>query len=145
MRVRELSQTACKRILSRARIARIACARDGQPYVTPVGVVFDGTDFYSFSTLGQKIEWMRENPLVCVEVDEIEDARHWTTVVAFGRFEELTRSPAHRRARAHAEEVLGRQDNFWVPAAARTTTREPTTPVFFRIVIESMTGRQAGK
>jgi nitroimidazol reductase NimA-like FMN-containing flavoprotein (pyridoxamine 5'-phosphate oxidase superfamily) len=145
MLVRELSQTACKKVLSRARVARIACARDGQPYVVPVGVVFDGSDLYSFSTLGQKIEWMRENPLVCVEVDEIEDAGNWTTVVVFGRFEELTRSPAHRRARAHAEEVLGHHDNFWYPAAARTSTREPTTPVFFRVIIESMTGRQTGK
>ena len=44
MRVRELSQAACKRILSRTTVARIACARDGQPYVVPVGVVFDGTE-----------------------------------------------------------------------------------------------------
>jgi nitroimidazol reductase NimA-like FMN-containing flavoprotein (pyridoxamine 5'-phosphate oxidase superfamily) len=145
MRVRELSQTACKRVLSRATVARIACARDGQPYIVPLGVVFDGTDLYSFSTLGQKIEWMRTNPLVCVEVDEIDDALHWTTVVAFGRFEELTRTAAHRRARAHAEEVLGRRGNFWEPAAARTTTREPTTPVFFRVVIDTITGRQTGK
>ncbi len=144
MRVRELSQTACRRILSGAKVVRIACARDGQPYVVPVGVVFDGSDLYSFSTVGQKIAWMRANPLVCVEFDEIEDALHWTTVVAFGRFEELTRSAAHRRARAHAEEVLGRHENFWLPGAARTTMREPTTPVFFRIVIETMTGRQAG-
>ena len=145
MRVRELSQTACKRFLTRATVARIACARDGQPYVVPVGVVFDGTDLYSFSTLGQKVEWMRTNPRVCVEVDEIEDERHWTSVVAFGRFEELTRSVADRRARAHAEEVLGRRDNFWVPGAARTTVREPTTPVLFRVVIETMSGRQAGE
>jgi uncharacterized protein len=144
MRVRELSVAACKRILSRSTVARIACAHDGQPYVVPVGVVFDGTNLYSFSTFGQKIEWMRANPLVCVEVDEIQDALHWTTVVAFGRFEELTRSAAHRRARAHAEEVLGRHENFWLPGAARTTTREPTTPVFFRVVIETITGRQAG-
>jgi nitroimidazol reductase NimA-like FMN-containing flavoprotein (pyridoxamine 5'-phosphate oxidase superfamily) len=145
MRVRELSQTACKRVLSRATVARIACARDGQPYIVPLGVVFDGSDLYSFSTLGQKIEWMRENPLVCVEVDEIDDASHWTTVVAFGRFEELTRTAAHRRARAHAEEVLARRGNFWEPAAARTTSRDPTTPVFFRVVIDTITGRQTGK
>jgi hypothetical protein len=35
---------------------------------------------YSFATIGRKVEWMRANPLVCVEVDEIVSRQKWQTV-----------------------------------------------------------------
>ena len=42
----------------------------------------DGEAFlYGFTTEGQKIEWMRANPLVCVELDEVENFDQWTSIV----------------------------------------------------------------
>ena len=73
MLMRELTTRECHDVLKRASIARLGCARDNQPYVVPVHVYFDGDYLYSFAMLGQKIAWMRENPRVCVEVDEIVD------------------------------------------------------------------------
>lgn len=32
---------------------------------------------YAISAIGQKIEWMRANPLVCVEVDNITSDDEW--------------------------------------------------------------------
>jgi nitroimidazol reductase NimA-like FMN-containing flavoprotein (pyridoxamine 5'-phosphate oxidase superfamily) len=40
---------------------------------------------YAFSTIGQKVECMRENPKVCLEIEEIADKNHWTTVLVIGR------------------------------------------------------------
>jgi len=44
---------------------------------------------YAFTTCGQKIEWMRANPLICVEVDEVAADDQWRSLVAIWRYEEL--------------------------------------------------------
>jgi uncharacterized protein len=37
-----------------------------------------------------KIDMMRENPEVCFEVDNIKDITNWQSVIAWGKFEEIT-------------------------------------------------------
>ena len=71
MFIHELSADECRKIMSEATLGRLGCARLGQPYVVPISFVCDGDYAYSVSMVGQKIEWMRENPLVAVEFDEI--------------------------------------------------------------------------
>ena len=48
-------------------------AHDGQPYIVPMTFAYDADCLYSFSTFGQAICWMRANPKVCVEVDELRE------------------------------------------------------------------------
>ena len=61
-----------------------------QPDVVPIYFSFDREELcvYAFSTVGQKIEWMRNNPKVCLEVEDITDKDHWTTVIVIGRYAE---------------------------------------------------------
>ncbi len=95
MVIQEMSEEECLQALSKMRLARLACAHENQPYVIPVYLTYDEATrcLYGFTTPGQKIEWMRANPLVCVEVDDITAYDQWVSVIAFGRFEELTESP----------------------------------------------------
>jgi nitroimidazol reductase NimA-like FMN-containing flavoprotein (pyridoxamine 5'-phosphate oxidase superfamily) len=141
--VHELSRAECLEVLARAHVARLACCRGDEPYVVPIYVAFDTGNLYGFSTLGQKIVWLRENPRVCLEVEEIEHGQDWTTVLAFGRYQELT--PPHQDAEglAKAEELLARRPAFWLPGAAKVGTQEHGTPVLYRIAIERMTGRRS--
>ena len=71
--IREMSREECLGVLARATLVRLACAHENQPYVVPVYLVFHASSgeecFYGFTTPGQKVEWMRSNPLVCVEMD----------------------------------------------------------------------------
>ena len=60
---------------------RLACACNNRPYIVPIYFVYDDDRLYCFSTLGRKIEWMRENPLVCVEADEVRGHDDWTSVI----------------------------------------------------------------
>src|ERR1035438_5020204 len=78
-------------LLARARLCRVACAHENQPYVTPMHCAYDDNHLYGFSTLGQKITWLRANPLVCVLVDEIVSPQDWASVIVFGKYEELDR------------------------------------------------------
>ena len=91
MVIRVMSSKECLRVLARAKVARLACAHKNQPYVVPVNLAYDEASdcLYGFTTAGQKIEWMRANPQVCVEVDEVAAYDQWVSVIAFGRYEEL--------------------------------------------------------
>ena len=113
--------------------------------MVPITYDFDGEHLYSFATLGQKIVWMRQNPNVCVEVDDVEDRFHWTTVLAFGRYEEL-RSPAeHQQARERARRLFEQREEWWQPAAAKAGPPEHHVPVVYRVAIRTVTGRRADR
>jgi hypothetical protein len=74
-----------------------------QPYIVPIYHAYRDHCIYSFSEPGQKIDWMRANPLVCVEADQMR-REQWTTVVVFGRYEELCDTPEFRSERSFGSE-----------------------------------------
>jgi nitroimidazol reductase NimA-like FMN-containing flavoprotein (pyridoxamine 5'-phosphate oxidase superfamily) len=147
MLLHELTVAQCKEVMKRTSFARLACARHGQPYIVPMFCYFDAPEgfLYGFSTVGQKIEWMRANPKVCVEFDDVEDQFHWTTVLAFGRYEECD-TAAGRAAWDRAQRLFGQRAEWWLPAAGRLASGvEHGVPVVYRIRIDSLTGRQADR
>ena len=147
MRIITLSEEDSVALLQRSWLGRIACARHDQPYIVPIGFSFDAerSCLYSFSAVGQKIEWMRENPRVCVEVDDIDDKDHWTTVLIFGRYEELTDAPEVAEARQRAQVLFEERSEWWFPAAGRTDSGAPSAVVIYRISIDRMTGRRVSR
>src|SRR6187397_1107141 len=121
MLVHNLTQAECREVLTRVSHGRLACVSGHQPYIVPVAIYLDpDEDFvYGFSTLGQKIRWMRANPRVCIEVEEIVSRTQWTTVVAFGRYQEIPRAGVGAALRRRAGELLAKQSEWWLPAAAK--------------------------
>jgi nitroimidazol reductase NimA-like FMN-containing flavoprotein (pyridoxamine 5'-phosphate oxidase superfamily) len=115
MWIEEMPRQACIDLLTRNRLARLACAKDDQPYVTPLFFACHAEALYSFSTVGQKIAWMRANPLVCVEADEVANPQHWMSVVVYGRYEELPDAPGYEAERELAHSLLERRPIWWEP------------------------------
>jgi nitroimidazol reductase NimA-like FMN-containing flavoprotein (pyridoxamine 5'-phosphate oxidase superfamily) len=113
------------------------------PTLSQIYFSYDRKHIYGVTTLGQKIEWMRTNPLVCLEMDERTSHYQWTSVVVFGRYEELPDTPEYEYARAHALEVLQKREMWWQPACVATEQREQRPHVFYRIHIEQVTGHRA--
>jgi len=133
-------------VIGRAHHGRLGCARADQPYVVPFSFYFapDENCLYSFSTLGQKIDWMRSNPKVCVEVDELVDSLNWTSVLAFGRYEEIRDSKQDEDVRRRANELFQQRPTWWLPGLGKLTPgEEHVTPVVYRILIDKLTGRRA--
>jgi nitroimidazol reductase NimA-like FMN-containing flavoprotein (pyridoxamine 5'-phosphate oxidase superfamily) len=97
MLIREMTRDECVRVLSETRLARLATARENQPYIVPVYVMYDEATecLYGFTTPGQKVEWMRANPLVCVEMDKVTAYDQWVSLVIFGHFEEVLKTPGN--------------------------------------------------
>ena len=85
-------------MLARSNVAHLACSHENQPYIVPVHVDLDHEFLYGFATQGQKIDWMRHNPLVCLEMDEFSPGQ-WASVVVFGRYEELLHQPEYQDSR----------------------------------------------
>lgn len=148
MLIRELTEDECRRAIPQVTLGRLACAEDGQPYVVPVYLAFSWNYLYGFSSLGRKIACMRANPLVCVEIDEIRSVDEWTTLIVFGVYEELADTPKNESARLLAHELLGKRAVWWQPAwVAVTNTKQAKqfTPVFYRILIDRVTGYRASR
>ena len=143
MLIHEMTQDECRAALKEIDFGRLACVCGAQPYIVPVHFSYDGQHLYGITTLGQKVEWMRSNPLVCLEADERTYHDRWVSIVVFGRYEELPDTPVHQRARSHALEVLQSRTMWWEPACVPTERRERRAPIFYRISIEQLTGRQA--
>lgn len=148
MLIHELTPAECREVLGRATYGRLGCSRHDQPYVVPFVFQFDpsGTCLYSISTVGQKIHWMRENPKVCVEVDEVVDQLRWMSVLAMGRYEEIHDAQHDQDLRRQADDLFKHRSNWWLPALGKLASgEERPSPVVFRIVIDKLTGRRAAK
>jgi nitroimidazol reductase NimA-like FMN-containing flavoprotein (pyridoxamine 5'-phosphate oxidase superfamily) len=144
--IQELTRQASLDLLARTHLGRLACAQGDQPYVVPIYFVYDNQYLYSFSTVGQKIEWMRANPLVCVEVDDVVSPEQWMSVVVFGHYEELADTPEYQGVRTFAHALLKRHAVWWEPAYAKTIYRDrerPLEPVFYRVHGRAITGHCA--
>jgi uncharacterized protein len=147
MLIHELSTAECAAVLARSHIGRLGCAYRDQPYVVPILFSYDAERHcvYGFSTIGQKVEWMRANPKVCLEVDDISDKNHWTSVIALGVYEELQQSTEEAESRARAELLFQQRREWWLPGAAKLTSREHQHVVIYRIRLEQLSGRRAAR
>jgi nitroimidazol reductase NimA-like FMN-containing flavoprotein (pyridoxamine 5'-phosphate oxidase superfamily) len=173
MIIREMSNEECFRVLANSRLARLACASNNQPYVVPVYLAYHESPagepcLYGYATVGQKVEWMRANPQVCVEVDDVKNCISWRSVIAFGRYEELpavaepTVGHPPERAEGHHYEVvfeeaerhlcyqlLQTQALWWEPASTARAAQDNRdsaasfVPILYKISIDRVTGHEA--
>lgn len=146
MLIQEMTRKASLDLLARTHLGRLACTQGPQPYIVPIYFVYDAHYIYSFSTVGQKIEWMRANPLVCVEADEVATPTQWQSVVVFGRYQELPNTAEWHDAQSFAYKLLHQKAMWWEPGYAKTILKgveRPLVPVFYRILVEQITGHCA--
>jgi len=145
MVINEMTHDECGTFLASASLGRLGCSLDNQPYVLPIYFVYEPDNVYVFSTFGQKTEWMRTNPKVCLEVDEITNQSEWRSVIATGRYQELS-EPQYTAEREHARNLLEKHCRWWQNPLGERQLRfgnHSITPLFFRIHIDTLTGLQA--
>lgn len=145
MEINEMTAEECRAFLERASLGRLGCSFENQPYVVPIHFAQDGSYLYVFSTFGQKVKWMRANPKVCVQADELQSQSQWISVVAYGEYEELP-EPRYTAERQRASSMLAKRYHWWLNALGARQMRKgesPIEPLFFRIRIESVSGLSA--
>ena len=136
-----LNEIEARKVLQSARVARLGCIVNGEPYVVPISCHLEDDCLYSHSLLGLKISALRQNPGACVQVDEIESDLHWRSAIAFGKYEEITKSNER-------EEILRRllrQFPMLTPVeSAIAVDASAPQVIVFRIRIDRLTGVSEG-
>jgi nitroimidazol reductase NimA-like FMN-containing flavoprotein (pyridoxamine 5'-phosphate oxidase superfamily) len=134
---RELSRAEIEKFLRGQRIARLGCHAGGATYVVPLIYAYENGEVFAVTTEGRKTAMLRENPHVCVEVDEYDaDGRgSWRSVIAYGTYEEL--------AGDAIEPALSLLRERFARAAGRAA--EPralgANVVVLRVTLDEMSGR----
>lgn len=85
-------------VLHQQYIGRLGCHAEDLTYVVPVGYAYDGTYIYGHSYSGMKTDMVKKNPSVCFQVDNIDSAFHWQSVIAWGELEILSTDAARLHA-----------------------------------------------
>lgn len=88
--VKQMGEREAREMLGNEVLGRLGCNVEGAPYVLPINYVYEDGVAWVHSLPGLKIDAMRRNPRVCLQIDEIRDAYHWRSVIAWGKFEEVT-------------------------------------------------------
>jgi len=134
---RELSLPEIEDFLRSQRIARLGCHAGGTTYVVPLIYAYEDGAVVSVTTEGRKTAMLRENPHVCVEVDEYDtDGKgSWRSVIAHGTYEEL--------AGDAIESALDLLRERFARTAGRAAEPRPLGPdvVVLRIHLEELSGR----
>jgi uncharacterized protein len=145
--ISEMTKEACEDFLSSKNFGHLACLNGDRPYVLPIHYVFKGGLVYSFAMPGSKIDHMRVNPNVCLQLEEITSDQDWLSVVLQGRYQELPDTEQWRTERMYAWSALQQRPNWWEPGAYDARRHEigdqPSHPVFYRIQAESISGKRA--
>jgi nitroimidazol reductase NimA-like FMN-containing flavoprotein (pyridoxamine 5'-phosphate oxidase superfamily) len=134
---RELSASEIDEFLRSRRIARLGCHSGGTTYVVPLIYAYEDGAVVAVTTEGRKTAMLRDNPRVCVEVDEYDaDGKgSWRSVIAYGTYEEL--------ADEAIESALALMRERFARTAGRAAEPRPLGPnvVVLRINLEEISGR----
>jgi len=136
-------------ILSNSKICRLGMIDNGLPYVLPFNFGFHENCIYIHSApVGKKIDLMKENPVVCFEIEQqtdiVEDeiACKWSTlyrsVVGYGNVEIITDFEEKNRGL----EIIMTQHGY--KGKMEFEPKEVEFVVLLKLSISSMTGKQSG-
>lgn len=139
--MKTLTNDEARRLFHVARVARLGCIVNGEPYVVPVNCHLEGDFLYSHSLPGLKIAGLRENPHACIQVDEIESDLRWKSAIAFGKYEEITKQ--NERGDVLAK-LLSKFPMLTPVESALVIDASPPEVIVFRIKIERLTGVSEG-
>ncbi len=82
--MRELTPDRCWEVIRDERVAHLAQIDDGEPYVTPLSYVIHEGEFHFRTAAGKRVEALRRDPLVCVEISRDKPEGGWESVVFWG-------------------------------------------------------------
>lgn len=144
----KLTDEQIEQVLKENILGRIGCNDGSKTYVVPINYVYDGKFIIGHSMEGMKINMMRNNPMVCFEVDEMKSLTNWKSVIAWGEYQELI---AERDRYSAMKLFVDKMMHMKISRADIPTetseksihpfSPESIKPIIYRIVITEKTGR----
>jgi hypothetical protein len=146
-----LSEAEMNILLSSEVFGHLGCTDGLKPYVVPMAYVFHDNVLYGQTTEGKKVDILRKNPLVCFQVEGLNE-RQWKSVLCWGTFEEMDFDELQSPEAMTIVELLTKrigaiQDNvgiavpFSFSGGAKPLTVNEKNSTLFRILLKEKTGR----
>ncbi len=143
-----LTKPQIENILQSQSLCHISCTDGRMPYVVPVTFAYDGNYIYFQSREGKKMNIIRKNPNVCIQVEVMTSMSNWQSVVAIGKAEELKEKPAKEARKKLFNKVLTLLTSATVHKFEHNSTIENTLDdsnriksVMIRVKIKELTGK----
>jgi nitroimidazol reductase NimA-like FMN-containing flavoprotein (pyridoxamine 5'-phosphate oxidase superfamily) len=140
--VRTLSDMQSRSLLQSSSIGRLGCVFKGEPYVVPINYVFEEDCVFSHSLPGQKIDALRINPRSCLQVDVTRGPLRWSSVIAYGKFQEITDAKQRHQV---ISRILRRHPMLTPVESTIATDGAPADVIVFQIRIDKITGMSEGE
>ena len=141
LKVEDMPPVEMHNLLQTANFGHLGCAQNGRPYVVPMHYAYDGKELYFFTTEGMKTQFMKDNPRVCLQVEEVSDSSHWRSTMVIGRAERLT----NRDEMERAMQLITERNPSLTPAISATqidTWGRSVDIALYRIQPEIIDGRK---
>jgi nitroimidazol reductase NimA-like FMN-containing flavoprotein (pyridoxamine 5'-phosphate oxidase superfamily) len=146
--VGELTKEQISNLLSSQMIGRIACCDIQKPYIVPIAYAYDGKDIYCQTTEGKKVQYMRENPNICFQIDFSNSISNWQSIIVYGKFEELAEQEIETAREFLMNKIMPLMTNSKIHPHEHWETREEKLddshrikPIIFKIKIEDISGK----
>ena len=130
-----LGERESREFLRNHQLGHLGCIVESEPYVVPISYWCDGEFIYSHSLPGLKINAIRQQPRICLQVEAIQDSYNWKSVIAFGFYNEITAPEERERILT----LLLQQLPQLTPVESRMISATSEI-IVFRLVIERVTG-----
>ena len=124
----------------------LGCHAHDRTYVVPISYVLDGESIIGQTKAGLKIDMMRANPNVCLQVEETRSIAQWKSVIAWGRFEELKGFEAIADMTKLIDHLGPQVEGLESNRSPRDVTPgrhddKPQVDIVYRIHLDEVTGR----
>jgi nitroimidazol reductase NimA-like FMN-containing flavoprotein (pyridoxamine 5'-phosphate oxidase superfamily) len=148
--IQDMDPRECVELLRRNYVGRLAFIVGKSPYVIPITYYYydqAGNCIISYASEGHKIEAMRINESVSLEVDEIDSVSKWKSVLVHGTFEELSgidaKGQLHEFAQGVKDLINKKEDKElqFIHEFSSKLSFEKSSPVVYRIRINEITGK----
>ena len=126
-KIQNLSEHEVMDLFKENHLGHLGCQKDGEVYVIPITYAFEDNYIYSHSKDGKKIEMMKRNPNICLQVEKVYDLFHWKSAIAWGNFEQLKGEMASQGMRVLVKKLI----------KLRHIERAPSLEVDFEAMLES--------
>ena len=142
IQVEDLSENEITDLISRVGYGHLACCLNDRPYVVPAHYASDIGSIFIYTTEGKKFEIIKENPKVCLQIEEVVDKRHWQSVIIDGIAAQLEAGPERERA---LELILAVNPTLTPAVSVRWMDEwvRENVEVVYRVIPTATSGRRA--
>jgi len=145
---KDLETRECIELLSNNYVGHLAFISQREPSVIPITYYYDQENnaIIGYSAKGHKIDAMRTNSMVSLEVEEIKSVNNWKSAHVHGTFEELKGIDAkyllHKFAQ-NVKKLIAQKEGSHPEFISEFSSKihGEGIPIVYRINIQEITGK----